>query len=63
MTHIEFMAAQEQRIEDAWRPSIASHQGRKLLRNLRKDLTEEQKTEARRIGRIEFRSAGATRKR
>lgn len=30
---------------------------------LRADLTEEQKAEALRIGRIEFKSAGATRKR
>lgn len=30
---------------------------------LRKDLTEEQKAQALRIGRIEFKSAGATRKR
>lgn len=52
MTHIEFMAAQEQRIEDAWRS-----------RELRKDLTEAEKTEALRIGRIEFTSAGAVRKR
>lgn len=29
----------------------------------RPDLTDEQKTEAKRIGRIEFKSAGATRKR
>jgi hypothetical protein len=32
-------------------------------RKLRSDLTEEQKAEALRIGRIEFKSAGATRKR
>lgn len=32
-------------------------------RKLRSDLTEEQKLEAARIGRIEFKSAGATRKR
>jgi len=52
MTHIEFLASQEQRIEDAWQS-----------RELRKNLTEEQKTEALRIGRIEFASAGAVRKR
>ncbi len=34
-----------------------------LYRQLRSDLTEEQKAEALRIGRIEFKSAGATRKR
>jgi hypothetical protein len=32
-------------------------------RKLRQDLTEEQKAEALRIGSIEFKSAGATRKR
>jgi len=33
------------------------------LLKVRSDLTEEQKLEAARIGRIEFKSAGATRKR
>jgi hypothetical protein len=35
----------------------------KLADQLRKDLTPEQREEALRIGRIEFKSAGATRKR
>jgi hypothetical protein len=35
----------------------------KLERQLRADLTEAQKAEALRIGRIDFKSAGATRKR
>jgi hypothetical protein len=36
---------------------------RREERQLRKDLTPEQREEALRIGRIEFQSAGATRKR
>jgi hypothetical protein len=52
MAHIEFMAQQEQRIDDAWQ-----------ARRLRGDLTEAEKAEALRIGRLidRFKSAGATR--
>lgn len=44
--------------------SIADHRkADDLRRQLHPDLTEEQKAEALRIGRIEFKSAGATRRR
>lgn len=40
-----------------------SEENRRIKGILRSDLTPEQKVEALRIGRIEFKSAGATRKR